>query len=59
MDLARLSHDEDGTLRRLTFFQQLGAQLAPAYGEVRSEIRARDHRSVVREPWERGVASPA
>jgi hypothetical protein len=57
MDLARLTHEEDGALRRLTFFQQMGMQLSPAYREVRTEIRSRDHRTVVRDPWERGVTS--
>lgn len=59
MDLVRLTHEEDGALRRLTFFQQMGITLSPALREVRAELRSRDHRAVVRDPWERGVARPA
>jgi hypothetical protein len=54
---ARLTHEEDGALRRLTFFQQLGMELSPAYRQVRAEIRSRDLRAVVRDPWERGVTT--
>jgi hypothetical protein len=35
----------------------MGMQLSPAYREVRTEIRSRDHRTLVRDPW--GEASPA
>lgn len=59
MDLVRLTHDEDGALRRLTFFQQMGMSLSPAFREVRAELRSRDYRAVVRDPWERGVIRPA
>jgi len=33
--------------------------LSPAFRALRADIRARDHRSVVREPWERNVVRPA
>ena len=59
MDRVRLTHDEDGALRRLTFFQKMGMELAPAYRDLRTDIRSRDFRTVVRDPWERGVTSTA
>lgn len=48
----RLTHEQDGTLRRLTFFEQMGMRLSPGIREIRYQLRALDHRTVVREPWE-------
>ena len=52
---ARLTHDQDGVLRRLTFFETSGARLVPALRLVRAQLRALDRRQTVREPWEVGV----
>lgn len=46
----RLSPDEDGILRRLFFFEQGGAELAPPLRQLKDELRARDQRVDVREP---------
>lgn len=48
----RLTHEQDGMLRRLTFFERMGMRLAPGIREIRFQLRALDHRTVVREPWE-------
>jgi hypothetical protein len=47
---ARLTPAEDGILRRLTFFERRGARLAPPMRELKSELRARDQRTTVRDP---------
>lgn len=46
----RLSPDEDGLLRRLSFFETSGATLALPLRVLRGDLRARDQRDVVREP---------
>ena len=56
---ARLTHDQDGMLRRLTFFEQRGIVLAPPLRRLRRQLRARDLRTEVREPWETGVTASA
>ena len=47
---ARLSPFEDGLLRRLFFFEQTGAALAPPLRVLKAELRARDQRLDVRDP---------
>lgn len=47
---ARLTPDEDLLLRRLHFFEQLGAQLGPVHRAVKDEIRSRDRRAHIRPP---------
>lgn len=47
----RLSHDEDGQLRRLFFFESLGIRLAPSLRLLKQQLRARDRRHTVREPF--------
>lgn len=54
----RLTHDEDGVLRRLHFFEQNGALLAPAFRELKRTLRARDLRATIREPFEDRVTDP-
>jgi hypothetical protein len=46
----RLTPVEDGVLRRLFFFEAGGATLAPPLRVLKAELRARDQRSVVRDP---------
>lgn len=55
--LIRLDHHEDGQLRRLHWFELSGAQLAAPLRALKAELRARDLRRTIRDPWERGVAS--
>jgi hypothetical protein len=52
MSVIRLTHEEDGQLRRLHFFEVSGARLAPAAKEMKQELRARDFRHTVREPFD-------
>ena len=52
---ARLTRDQDGMLRRLTFLERMGVRLAPWMREMRFQLRALDNRTVVREPWETRV----
>jgi hypothetical protein len=47
---ARLSEDEDAALRRLHFFERVGAVLSADMQGFKDELRARDLRDVVREP---------
>ena len=49
-DKPRLTPDEDGMLRRLFYFEEAGATLAPPLRVLKAELRARDQRSTVREP---------
>jgi hypothetical protein len=46
----RLSPYEDGILRRLFFFENNGATLAPPMRVLKAELRARDQRQAVRDP---------
>lgn len=46
----RLDADEDGTLRRLHFFEQMGALLSPAVAELMAKLRGRDRRAEIRAP---------
>ncbi len=48
----RVTRDEDGVLRRLTWFERLGAILSPAQRARKAEIRARDVRVEIREPFD-------
>lgn len=53
--LARLTPEQDGVLRRLTFFERSGMLLSPPYWALRADLRALDRRAVVRDPWESWV----
>ena len=54
-----LTHDEDGVLRRLHFFETaVGARLAAPLAELKQTLRAQDLRRAVRDPWESRVLSP-
>ena len=53
----RPSVEEDGVLRRLHFFEQSGAVLAPALQRRKQELRGRDARATVREPLDSAVLS--
>ena len=55
----RLTHEQDGVLRRLTFFERVGAVLAPPLRTEKAALRSLDARQVVREPWESRVAERA
>ncbi len=46
----RLTPDEDGVLRRLEFFERVGARLSPTVAELKAQMRRRDARSEVRDP---------
>jgi hypothetical protein len=53
--LPRLNAVEDGVLRRLWFFEQAGATLAPPLRELKDELRSRDQRANVRAPEAAGT----
>ena len=55
--LIRLDREEDGVLRRLHWFETSGATLAPPLRALKAELRSRDLRRVIRDPFERGVTS--
>lgn len=55
----RLTREEDGMLRRLHFFEQFGAMLAPAMRMLKESLMARDLRQSIREPFEGRVVWPA
>lgn len=48
----RLSPDEDEALRRLHYFERVGAVLSPDMHGLQEELRARDLRDEIREPAE-------
>lgn len=50
--MVRLSHEEDGMLRRLHFFEMFGARLAPSMRALKQSLQARDLRSEIREPFD-------
>lgn len=54
----RPSRDEDAVMRRLTFFQELGCELASPVQELVEEVRARDTRDEIREPADHVVVLP-
>ena len=56
--LERLTHEEDGILRRLHCLELLGAQLAPDMQQLKADIRRRDRRLDIRDPEDRGVIEP-
>ena len=53
--LERLTPEEDGILRRLHCLEQLGVTLSVPMQRLKSEIRARDRRTEIREPEEHDV----
>ena len=53
----RLTREQDGVLRRLTFFELHGLRLSPVSRGIRAALRARDRRRSVREPWEPAVTT--
>ena len=56
--LERLTPEEDGILRRLHCLEQLGAELSPQMRRLKDDIRARDRRTIIRDPEDRGVITP-
>lgn len=48
----KITPEEDATLRRLHWFERFGVELSPDMRVVKAGIRARDKRSVIREPAE-------
>lgn len=48
----KVTPEEDATLRRLHWFERFGAELAPGLRVIKAGIRARDKRSVIRDPGE-------
>ena len=48
----RLSREEDAELRRLHFFEVLGARLSEDMHELKESLRGRDTRDDIREPEE-------
>lgn len=50
--MSRITRDEDGVLRRLSWFERLGNILSPAQRARKAELRARDLRAEVREPFD-------
>ena len=52
-----VSPEEDALLRRLAQFERLGATLAPTMALLKSEIRARDRREIIRLPGEQWSGS--
>jgi hypothetical protein len=53
-----LSRDEDALLRRLHWFESLGVELSPERRELLTSIRARDKRTVIRDPGDVVVEEP-
>ena len=47
----RLSPDEDGALRRLHWFEQLGCDLSNAAKTLKDSLRGRDRRAYIRDPF--------
>jgi len=45
-----LSSDEDAVLRRLHWFERYGVELSPERRALLTSIRARDKRTLIREP---------
>lgn len=42
--------DEDEAMRRLHFFEKMGAELSPDVKDLKEDIRARDRRDDIRDP---------
>lgn len=53
----RLTREQDGVLRRLTYFEQSGLSLSADSRRLRQELRSQDFRTSVREPWEAAVTT--
>jgi hypothetical protein len=49
----KITPEEDATLRRLHWFERFGVDLSPGLKVVKSSIRSRDKRSVIRDPDDR------
>lgn len=49
-DDEKVTPDEDQALRRLHYFEEVGAELAPEVKDVKEEIRKKDKRIEIREP---------
>jgi hypothetical protein len=50
-DGERLSPEEDGALRRLHWFEQLGCDLSSAVKTLKDGLRGRDRRTDIRDPF--------
>lgn len=55
----KLTSDEDAVMRRLHWFESLGVELSPERQELLNSIRARDKRTVIRDPHDVVVEEPA
>ena len=53
-----LSSEEDALLRRLHWFESLGVELSPERRALLTSIRARDKRTVIRDPHDVVVEEP-
>ena len=56
---ARLTPEEDESLRRLHYFELSGITLAIPLQELKAELRSRDQRIEIREPVNLAVLVPA
>lgn len=53
-----LTPDEDALLRRLHWFESLGIELSPERRALLTSIRARDKRTVIRDPGDVVLEEP-
>ena len=53
-----LTSEEDALLRRLHWFESLGVELSPERRALLTSIRARDKRTVIRDPHDIVVEEP-
>jgi hypothetical protein len=54
----KVTPEEDAELRRLHYFERMGCELAPPVRAVKSSIRARDKRAVIRDPEDAATLGP-
>jgi hypothetical protein len=54
----RVTPEEDAELRRLHWFERLGCELAAPVRAVKTSIRSRDKRAVIRDPEDAATLGP-
>ena len=54
----RVTPEEDAELRRLHWFERMGFELSAPVRAVKTSIRARDKRAVIREPEDAATLGP-
>lgn len=54
----RVTPEEDAELRRLHWFERMGCELAAPVHAVKTSIRSRDKRAVVRDPEDAATLGP-